>query len=285
MGRGRTIDVEQLWKFVRTYDYVAGDFMWTGIDYLGESRWPGRSASAGVLDTCGFKKDGFYFYQSQWTDKPVLHVFPHWSWKGKEGQVIPVMCYTNCDTVELFVNDKSFGAQGYAFPRLGMEGRYGNSPARARVPRTTGDLHLAWTVPYEPGTLKAVGTKDGKVVATVEVMTAGEPTEIGLSVDREVIAADRRDVAHVTVQLLDEQGRLAPAADNEVAFEIQGEGRIIGVDSGNPLSHEDFKGNRRRAFDGLCLAILQSTAKPGPIRLTATSPGLKSSSTTITTKA
>ena len=101
---GRNIDVEQLWQFVSTYDYVAGDFMWTGIDYLGESFWPMRSSSSGVIDTCGFKKDGFYFYQSQWTQKPMMHLFPHWNWKGKKAQVIPVTCYTNCDTVELFLN-------------------------------------------------------------------------------------------------------------------------------------------------------------------------------------
>jgi len=114
-------NVEELWKFVRTYDYVAGDFMWTGIDYLGESFWPMKSSFSGVIDTCGFKKDGFYFYQSQWTKEPMLHLSPHWNWKGKEGQVIPVTCYTNCDTVELFLNGKSLGVKGYEFPRLGME--------------------------------------------------------------------------------------------------------------------------------------------------------------------
>jgi beta-galactosidase len=177
-GRGRNIDVEQLWKFVRLNDYVAGDFMWTGIDHLGEARWPGKGSSAGVIDMCGFPKDGYYFYQSQWTDKPVLHLFPHWNWKGGEGQFIPVTCYTNCDTVELFVNGKSSGVKGYAFPPMGMEGRYGNYPARARVPRTTADLHLSWDVPYEPGALKAVGVKDGKTVATVEVFTTGEPAAL-----------------------------------------------------------------------------------------------------------
>jgi beta-galactosidase len=284
-ARGRNIDTEQLWKFVRTYDYVAGDFMWTGIDYLGEARWPAKGSSAGVIDMCGFRKDGFYFYQSQWTDKPVLHLFPHWNWKGKEGQFIPVTCYTNCDTVELFLNGRSIGVKGYAFPRLGMEGNYGNYPARGRVLRTTADLHLAWDVPYEPGTLKAVGVKDGKAVATVEVSTAGEPALIGVAVDRDAIAADRRDVAHITVQIQDSNGRMAPTAANEVAFEIEGEGKIIGLDSGDPQSHEDYRSIRRKAFNGLCLAIVQSTGKPGQIRVTATSPGLKSSSVTVTTKA
>ena len=283
-GRGRNIDVEQLWRFVSTYDYVAGDFMWTGIDYLGESRWPGKGSSAGVIDTCGFKKDGFYFYQSQWTDKPVLHLFPHWNWKGQEGQFIPVTCYTNCDTVELFLNGKSVGAKGSAFPRYGMEDRYGNTGARARVPRTTNDLHLEWDVPYEPGTLKAVGTKDGKVVSTVEVSTTGEPSAIRLTVDRAEIAADRRDVAHVAVEVLDSQGRVVPTADNEIAFVVEGEGRLIGLDNGDPQSHEDYKAARRKAFNGMCLAIVQSTGKSGRIRVTANSSGLQPANLTISTR-
>jgi beta-galactosidase len=283
-GRGRNIDVEQLWRFVSTYDYVAGDFMWTGIDYLGESRWPGKGSSAGVIDTCGFRKDGFYFYQSQWTDGSVLHLFPHWNWKGREGQFIPVTCYTNCDTVELFLNGRSIGAKGYAFPRSGMEERYGNTGARARAPRTTNDLHLEWDVPYEAGTLKAVGTKDGKVTGTVEVSTTGEPSAVRLTVDRAEIAADRRDVAHVTVEILDAQGRVVPTADSEVAFVVEGEGKLIGLDNGDPQSHEDYKGTRRKAFNGLCLGILQSTGKSGRIRVTATSPGLQAGNLTITAR-
>jgi beta-galactosidase len=181
----------------------------------------------------------------------------------------------------LFVNGVSFGTQGYWFPRIGR----GGPVARQNVPRTTSDLHLAWTVPYQTGTLKAVGTKDGKVVAEVEVSTTGEAAAIELSVDRDAIAADRRDVAHFTVKIVDAQGRVVPGADNKIDFEIQGEGKIIGVDGGNPLSHEDYKGKSIKAFNGLCLAIVQSTAKPGRIQMTATSPGLKSASVAITTKA
>jgi beta-galactosidase len=275
---GRSIDAEQLWKFVRTYDYVAGDFMWTGIDYLGESRWPGKGSTSGVIDTCGFKKDGFYFYQSQWTAKPMLHLFPHWNWSGREGQFIPVTCYTNCDTVELFINGKSAGVKGYAFPRLGMEGRYGNYPARMRAVRTTNDLHLSWDIPYEPGTLKAVGVKEGKIVCTLEVSTAGDAAALALAVDSNVIPASRQGVAHITVQILDEQGRMVPTAANEVTFAVEGEARIVGVDNGDPQSHDDYKASRRKAFNGLCLAILQSTGKPGQVRVTATSPGLRAAS-------
>ncbi len=286
-GRGmRGLDTEQLWKFVRTHDYVAGDFMWTGIDYLGESRWPSHGATAGCIDSCGFPKDGYYFYQSQWTEKPMVHLFPHWNWKGREGQFLTVACYTNCDNVELFLNGKPVGLKGYAFPRFGMQGRYGQSgPQAMNGIRTTSDLHLAWDVPYEPGTLRAVGTKNGQTAATAEVSTTGDPAAVELSVDREAIRADRRDVAHVTVKVVDAQGRLHPNADNEITFEIQGDGRLIGLDNGDMSSQEGYKGSRRKAFHGMCLAIVQSSGGAGAIRITASSPGLKPGSATVSTKA
>jgi beta-galactosidase len=192
-----------------------------------------------------------------------------------------VTCYTNCDTVELFLNGRPVGLKGYAFPRLGMEGRYGNYPARSRVPRTTADLHLEWDVPYEAGTLKAVGTKDGKVVSTVEISTTGEPARVGVSVDRTNIRADRRDVAHIEIQIVDGQGRVVPMADNEVVFEVSGEGKLIGLDNGDPQSHEDYRSNHRKAFHGMCLAIVQSTGKAGQIRVTASSPALEAGAVTI----
>ncbi|HUE05718.1 MAG TPA: DUF4982 domain-containing protein, partial [Bryobacteraceae bacterium] len=144
----------------------------------------------------------------------------------------------------------------------------------------------AWDVPYEPGTLKAVGTKAGNVVAQVEISTTGDPAAIDLSVDRATIRADRRDLSHVIVKVLDAQGRLHPDADNEVAFEIQGEGKLIGVDNGNMAEMTvDFKGKIRKASHGMCLAVVQSTANGGQIRVTAASPGLKSATVTIATKA
>jgi beta-galactosidase len=281
--QNHNVNAELLWQFVSTYDYVAGDFMWTGIDYIGESFWPMRISASGVLDTCAFKKDGFYFYQSQWTQKPMLHLFPHWNWAGKEGQVVPVTCYTNCDTVELFVNGQSFGVKGYEFPRLGMEGTYGNYPARARALRTTADLHLSWDVPYAPGVLKAVGVKDGNIVTTVELRTTGTPASIALSSDRSTIAADRRDVAHLVVEIHDEKGLIVPVAANEITFAVDGDAKLISVDNGDPSSHDDFKASQCRAFNGLCLAIVQSTARRGAVRITATSPGLASASVTVNT--
>ena len=282
--QNRELDAEELWQFVHTYDYVAGDFMWTGIDYLGEAFWPMRITPSGVLDTCGFKKDGYYFYQSQWTSEPMIHLFPHWNWQGREGQPIPVTCFTNCDTVELFLNGKSLGVKGYEFPRQGMENIYGDYPARARVLRTTSDLHLSWDVLYEPGTLKAVGVKDSAVAVTVEMATTGEPAALSLSADRNQLAAGRRDVAHLVVEIHDGQGRVVPIAANEIMFSVDGQGKLIGVDNGDPFSHEDFKADHRRAFNGLCLAIVQVADSAGAIKITASSAGLTPASLTIATK-
>ena len=279
--RARNIDVEQLWKFVDTYDYVAGDFMWTGIDHLGEARWPMKGSFTGVLDTCGFKKDGFYFYQSQWTAKPVLHLFPHWNWKGQEGQTVVVTCYTNCDTVELFLNNRSCGVKGFSFPRPGMEGEYGKYPARAKVARTTADLHLSWDVRYEAGTLRAVGIKNGQIVSIVEVATTGEPATVNLLADRRIITANGRDVAHITVQILDAKSRLVLHANNEVNLVVEGPGTLIGVDNGDPMGHDSFQSTRVKAFNGLCLAVIQSQDHSGKIRVTASSPTLAATSVTF----
>ena len=140
---------EQLYRFTATHDYVAGDFMWTGIDYLGESRWPSKNSSSGVIDLCGFPKDSFYFYQSQWTKTPMVHLFPHWNWAGREGQVMRLICYTNCDSVELFVNGVSYGVKAYSFPHPGLDGREWR-PEIDPIAYTTNDLHLSWDVVYQP---------------------------------------------------------------------------------------------------------------------------------------
>jgi beta-galactosidase len=279
------IQVEQLQKFIQTYDYVSGDFMWTGIDYLGEAHWPSKSASSGVIDTCGFRKDAYYFYQSLWTNSPVLHLFPHWNWKGNEGDVIEVSCFTNCDTVELFLNGKSLGVKGFSFPRDGMVGKYGNYPPRAKILQTTADLHLTWDVAYAPGTLRAVGTKNGQVMTTVEIDTTGDPAAIKLMADCNVIKTAWRDVVHITVEVVDEKGRVVPTAENEIAFELDGPGRILGVDNGRPDSHESFQGNHRKAFNGLALVILQSTGKSGTFSLSASSPGLAANGIIVTSHA
>jgi beta-galactosidase len=275
------IEIEQLQRFTQVYDYVSGDFMWTGIDYLGEAQWPSKSSRSGVIDTCGFPKDGYYFYKSIWTKAPVLHLSPHWNWAGREGEIVPVICFTNCDTVELFLNGKSLGVQGFMFPETGMENEWAHFPPRDKVLQTTGDLHLAWYVPYQPGTLKAVGTKDGQTVLTVERSTTGAPAAIRLSADRARIGTAWDDLCHVAVEIVDQEGRVVPTAGNEVVFELSGPGRILGLDNGQADSHESYQGNRRKAFAGRALALVQSTGRPGEMRLAASASGLAGASVTV----
>ncbi|MCI3923943.1 DUF4982 domain-containing protein [Paenibacillus sp. TRM 82003] len=280
----RMITAEQLWKFTRMHDYVAGDFMWTGFDYIGETRWPNKNASFGVIDTCGFPKDGYYFYQSQWTTKPMAHVFPHWNWQGQEGKIIPVLCYTNCDKAELFVNGKSFGVKAYEFPRQGMSKEWAHFE-KTHIPVTTADLHLSWDVPYEAGELKLVGySRDGEILLETVVATTGEPDTIEVIPDRDVIHADGRDITHLIVRVTDEAGRVVPTADTELSFQVEGEGALIGVDNGRPDSLESYKSNVRKAFNGMALAIVQSTLNSGQIRMKVDAKGLGSVIKCISTK-
>ena len=269
----RMLDVAQRWKYTMSHDYVMGDFMWTGVDYYGETGWPNRGHSSGYLDLCGFKKDGFFFFKSIWTQEPTIHIFPHWNWQGRKGQVIPVLCYTNCESAELFVNGKSYGRKSIEFPRRGVElgwNKYGPD----KVFATTSDLHLQWDVVYEPGEIKVVGVKKGKEYVEV-VRTTGEPYAVRLSVDRNVIKADPEDVAHVVVEILDRDGNVVPTADNLVRFSITG-GEIIGVENGCPDGLMNCKLKERKAYNGLCLAIVQAPRR-GKIAVRAESDGLQSS--------
>ncbi len=267
------IQAEQLWKFTALNDYVIGDFMWTGIDYLGEAGWPNKNSSSGVIDLCGFPKDGYYFYQSQWTEKPMVHLFPHWNWAGYEGKVISVIVYSNCDTAELFLNGKSFGAKSYVFPQQGHSKSW-NTYSRPYIAPTTSDLHLSWDVPYEPGTLKVIGKKVGQII-TEEIRTTSEPSAIRLSTDRKNFKADAQDIVNVRVEIVDENGLVVPTANNAIEFKVEGEGVLIGTDNGNPQDKTQMKSNQRAAYNGLALAVVQSTEKSGNIRLTAVSEGLK----------
>jgi beta-galactosidase len=152
---------------------------------------------------------------------------------------------------------------------------YGTMPARARVLRTTSDLHLSWDVPFEPGTLRAIGKIAGKIIATDEIATTGKPAAINLSADRTDLSSDGRDVVHLTVQIVDADQRTVPTADNEVTFDVQGPAKLIGVDNGNPISHESFKANHIKAFSGMCLGIVESTLSPGLIRIAVSADGLR----------
>ncbi len=254
---------EETWKVIKKHDFLAGQFIWTGFDYLGEPTpywWPSRSSYFGIIDLAGFPKDVYYMYQSEWTKKDVLHVFPHWNWT--EGQIIDVWVYTNAEEVELFLNGKS----------LGTKKKEGD------------DLHLMWQVPFEPGTLKAVSRTGGNEVLVQEVKTAGAPAKLVVTADRSEIDADGTDLSFITVDVVDKDGVIVPNADNLVNFNVEGSGAIVGVDNGNPVSHDSFKAPFRKAFHGKCLAVIQSGEKPGSIKFTAASEGLDSASVELTTK-
>lgn len=245
---------EETWRIVKKYDFLSGMYIWTGWDYLGEPTpywWPARSSYFGIIDLAGFPKDAYYMYQSEWTDKPVLHVFPHWNWN--EGESVDVWAYTNCEEVELFLNGKSLGTKK----------------------KSGDDLCLTWRLSFSPGTLTAIGRSGGKDILTREVKTAGAPAKIALEADRNIIHADGKDLSFITVIVLDQNGTLLPRADNLINFEIKGEGIIAGVDNGCQTSHEPFKAKYRKAFNGLCLVVIQSTEKAGEITLKATSDGLE----------
>lgn len=245
---------ENSWNAVKKFDFMAGVFVWAGFDFLGEPvpyGWPSRSSYYGLIDLAGFPKDVYYMYQSEWTAGPVLHVFPHWNWE--EGKEVDVWAYYNgADEVELFLDGKSSGTK-----------------------KKTGDsLHVMWRVKYQPGTLVAVSKKGGKIVLTKEIKTAGKPVNIQLTPDRKIIRANGEDLSFVTVKVLDKQGNVVPGADQLIQFKLKGPGLIAGVDNGNPVSMESFKSNFRKAFNGQCLVIIQSTEKKGQILLEASSRNL-----------
>lgn len=271
------IDVEQRWRFTTAYDYVIGDFMWTGIDYYGESGWPSRGAQSGYLDNCGFKKDGYYFFKSIWSDEPVVHLFPHWNWEGHEGEIMQVACYSNCEEVELFVNGRSYGKKTTEFPRRGVDKSWA-SYGEGKHFATTSDLHLVWDVEYQPGEIKAVGIRNGQKFEDV-IRTAGAPAQLRATVDRATFRANPSDVAHITVEVLDKDGNICPITDNLVRFTVTG-GKLIGVENGNLRDLGSVLAKERKAWSGMCLGIVGAT-KPGVVKVKVESDGLKSAELTL----
>jgi beta-galactosidase len=210
----------------------------------------------------------------------MIHLFPHWNWEGTEGQVIPVLAYSNCDAVELFVNGKSYGEKRLEFPRQGNSGSWA-SYEFPPVNATTADLHLSWDVPYEPGTLKAIGKKNGEVVCTEIIETTGKPAALRLLLDNKQITADNQDVAHIRIEIIDQKGNIVPTADNLIQYKISGAGKLIGLENGNSSDHEPYKSDKRKVFNGLGLAIIQAGKIPGKITLTASSEGMKDATVEI----
>jgi beta-galactosidase len=212
-------ELAQEWvTFFGARPWLAGGFVWTGFDYRGEPtpyEWPCINSHFGILDTCGFPKDLFWYYKSWWTDQPVLHLLPHWNWPGRDGQPIEVWAFTSAEQVRLSLNGRDLGARTVE--------RYG---------------HAEWQVPYEPGRLEAVGYRSGREVSRTAVETTGQPARLTLSADRKEIVGDRQDLAVVTVSAVDDRGRAVPVAASDVAFDVTGPGRIVGVGNGDPSSHE-----------------------------------------------
>jgi beta-galactosidase len=270
---GETAD--KMWNWCAERPWVGGTFIWTGFDYAGEPLsweddcgkreseevWPILHTQWGIVDRCGLEKDPFYYFKSWWTDEVVLHVFPHWNWQGKEGQEIRVWCYSNCEEVELIVNGKSLGKK--AMPR---------------------NSHLEWKVKYEPGCIEVRGYNAGQLVATDREETTGEAAAIRLKPDKARIKADNHDVSQVTVEIVDEKGRVIPAANNEIIFSVSDNGKIIGACNGDPACHVPESQTTYPAFSGLLMVYVQSGFEAGVITLKAEAAGLEAAEAIIEAK-
>lgn len=262
-----TIAWESL-KAVENAPWMAGEFVWTGFDYIGEPTpfwWPSAISYFGIVDLCGFPKDRFYLYQSRWSDKPMVHLLPHWNWdKNKfKGLKIPVYVYTNCESAELIVNGKSAGEKKMS---------------------ESGNLRLEWEVPYVPGVIRVIGKNNGKEVCRKEHQTAGAPYKIELTADRKELSADGEDLLYVTARIVDSRKNLCSTADNEVEFEIEGDGIIAATGNGNPVNHAFFNAKKCKAFNGMLLCIVKAGKNPSHLLLSATGKGLDGAEVDIITK-
>ncbi|MDO9376601.1 MAG: glycoside hydrolase family 2 TIM barrel-domain containing protein [Ferruginibacter sp.] len=252
---------EQALQVFEKMKHVSGMYVWTGFDYLGEPTpypWPARSSYFGIIDLAGFPKDAYYLYQSVWTSKPVLHIFPHWNWTP--GKAVDVWAYyNNADEVELFLNGKS----------LGTKSKKGD------------ELHISWRVNFEPGTIKAISRKRGKIVLEKEISTAGKAAKIMLTADRSLISNGGDDLSFITAKIVDANGVMVPDATNQVTFKITGSGTLAATDNGSQTSLESFQSPKRKAFNGMCLAIVRGSGA-GEISVTASANGVTSAALQIT---
>lgn len=253
-------NAESWWSYVAERAYIAGGFVWTGFDYRGEptpyNHWPNVASQFGIFDSCGFPKDNYWYYRAQWTHEPVLHLFPHWNWDSvlpeAANGMVEVWCHSNLEEVELLVNGKSQG--------------------RLQVPRHG---HVEWRVKYASGNIEARGYRGGKQVARERRETSGAAARIVLRTERTALLADAEDTCVVAVEIVDAQGRSVPTAGNVVDFKVSGAGRLLGVGNGDPASHEPDRAASRRAFNGLCMAIVATGRSTGTLRIEATSAGLR----------
>jgi beta-galactosidase len=256
---------EKTWLSIETRPFMAGIYVWTGFDYKGEPNpygWPDVSNNTGLLDACGFPKDKCYYFESCWSDKPMVHLLPDsWNWVDKKDTKIRVIAFSNGQRVELFLNGKSLGAK--------------------EMPH---DAHVEWEVPFEAGRLMAKSYVNGKVSATDEVDTTGAPARIVLSSDLRMLRANGEDVAVAPVSIVDTEGRVVPDSDNRLTFHLEGDGGILGVGNGNPADRDSDRADNRKAFHGRCIAVIRAGSNPGTLHLTATSPGLPPAEVDIQTR-
>ena len=252
---------EATWRHTLENPFMGGVFVWTGYDYRGEPfpwAWPQIMHQGGIYDLCGFEKDFTYFIMAIWKDEPIVHLLPHWDWPEKLAQEIAVRVYTNCDEVELVLNGQSLGRK-----------------AQDNM------AQVNWAVSYAPGAIEARGYRAGKLVATDRRETTTAPASLRVTSDRSRIMADGADLSLVTVEVLDGSGRVSPTACPELKFSLRGPGALLALGSGDPASHEPEHGDSHTAFNGLCLALVQSTTEPGEVMLEVSSPGLMSGRTVI----
>ncbi|MCH5720296.1 DUF4982 domain-containing protein [Niabella hibiscisoli] len=254
---------ENNWWQVKRYKYMSGLFVWSGFDFLGEPvpyPYPARSSYYGIIDMAGFPKDVYYMYQSEWTNKTVLHLYPHWNWK--QGQLVDVKAYyNNADEVELFLNGKSLG----------------------RKTKIDTAFHVMWRVPYESGELKAVSYKNKKQVLTRVIKTAGAAYRLELLVENKTIDSKKNELSFVTARVVDKAGNLVPGADQLVKINIQGAGIVEGMDNGNPADTNSLKDAQHHIYKGLLLAMIKGV-KPGQLKVTLSADGLLPATTLITVK-
>ena len=259
---------ESALKQVLDNDFISGQFVWTGFDYIGEPTpygWPARSSYFGIVDLAGFPKDVYYMYKAElMPEENVLYIFPHWNWK--EGDMVDIWAYyNNADDVALFLNGESLG--------------------RKSKKDTDGNYHVMWRIPFTPGTIEAVSyDSNNNVVARTSRTTAGTPRKIRLTPDRSIINPGGNDLSYITVEVVDENGNVNPVADNDIQFIVSGGGLIAGVDNGSPISMERFKDDHRKLFNGKALLIVQTDGTSNPINIEAISPGLSPANITINKK-
>ena len=247
------ISARHSWQRTCSFPFLMGEYRWGSFDYLGEAEWPQRCGNFGIVDICGFPKDHYYLYQSLWSDKPMVHMLPHWTHPGKEGVVIPVVVYTNCGSAELFLNGKSLGKKAYVGEQL------------------------VWDVPYQSGELKVIAYNGNQVMDKKSYQTAGKAAGFNVTTDKQKVKANQKDVIHVEIDVADAAGNFCPMANNLIQVEVTGAAKILAMDNGDPIDLSAYQVNTKEAFRGKCLLMLQATDKTGIIQVNITSPGLKKS--------